>query len=73
MTVTSGVSVTISGLTITGRAPGNYGGGISNGGKLTLEDSTVSDNGATGSHGFIVARLLRHQRGECSRRGKVGE
>jgi hypothetical protein len=43
--VTSGIDVTISGLTITnGIAGGGVGGGIYNGGTLTITNSTLSSN-----------------------------
>ena len=48
-TVGSGSVVSISGITIangsaTGSSPNNRGGGISNGGDLTINDSTISSN-----------------------------
>jgi hypothetical protein len=47
LTVTSGVEVTISGLTITGgRDDSTGGGGIDNSGTLTVTNSTVSGNSA---------------------------
>ncbi len=45
--VSSGTTVTISGLTITGGSA-NQGGGISNAGNLTLDDDVVTNNQAAG-------------------------
>ncbi len=44
--VAAGASVSISGLTITGGASDQAGGGVVNNGTLTLTDSTVSGNAA---------------------------
>jgi predicted outer membrane repeat protein len=53
LSITSADTVTISGLTITG---GNnaFGGGINNAGTLTLTNSTVSGNTASGLGGGIM-------------------
>ena len=45
-TVDSGVTATISGLTIANGYTTNDGGGVSNGGDLTLSDDTVTGNSA---------------------------
>ena len=54
--ITSGIDVTISGLTITnGNSGGDYGGGIYNQGTLTVTNSTLSGNsaGAGGGGGIM--------------------
>jgi hypothetical protein len=45
VSVSSGAAVSISGVTITGGTNGPHGGGLFNGGKLTLAASTVTGNG----------------------------
>jgi predicted outer membrane repeat protein len=45
ISVSPGATVTISGVTITGGTNRRHGGGLFNGGKLTLTASTVSGNG----------------------------
>ncbi len=59
-TVGSGTAVVLSGLTITNGAGSLVGGGISNRGTLTLNNSTVSDNRASsggGIHNFNSGTL----------------
>jgi len=51
----SGGTVLISGVTIQGGSPGHSGGGIRNGGALTLANSTVSDNLASFGGGIFNA------------------
>jgi len=56
--INSGLTVTISGLTIsgghtTGPIPANQGGGIFNSGTLTISNSTISNNVADGDGGGI--------------------
>jgi hypothetical protein len=51
-TVNSGVTATLSGLTITHGKGGFSGGGILNNGTLTVSDSTFSANSVSSSNGF---------------------
>jgi hypothetical protein len=57
VTISSGASVAIIGVTITGAGAGKFfeGGGIDNYGTLTLSDSTVSHNGFVRSRGCCSA------------------
>jgi CSLREA domain-containing protein len=56
--ITSGHTVTISGLTITqGKVAGGSGGGIRNSGTLTISDSTLSGNSAGGDGGGIYTSI----------------
>ncbi len=51
--ISGGTTVTISGVTIeNGNSGDNFGGGIANGGTLTLTNSTVSDNSASSVGGI---------------------
>ncbi|HTT87488.1 MAG TPA: choice-of-anchor Q domain-containing protein, partial [Acidimicrobiales bacterium] len=49
--IATGVTASITGLTITGGSGGG-GGGVNNGGTLTLTDATVADNTAGGGGGI---------------------
>ena len=51
--VASGVTASISGLTINAGSTAANGGGIDNSGSLALTSDTISDNAATGSGGGI--------------------
>ena len=51
--VDSGVTASISGLTITGGTTTGNGGGILNEGMLTIEDSTIQDNSASSYGGGV--------------------
>ena len=52
--ITSTVSVVLSNLTIAGGSAGdNYGGGIANQGSLTILDSVIQDNTASGGGGIF--------------------
>ena len=52
-TVDSGVSVSVSGMTISGGNSASYGGGIFNDGALTVTDCTFTSNSATYDGGGI--------------------
>ena len=54
VTVNSGVTATISALTISGGSASASGGGIINNGTLTLADSTIAGNSASASGGGIA-------------------
>ena len=66
--VDSGVTVVISGLTITGGSTSLDGGGLYNQGNTTLTDCTISgnsaknDGGGIGGDGYGDAHRLHHQR-----------
>ena len=54
--ISSGISASISAMTITGGSTSNFGGGIDNaGGTLTVSDSTFSNNTATTGGGGIYS------------------
>jgi hypothetical protein len=58
VTVAGGVSATIAGVTVNGGSTGFFGGGLFNGGTLTLKDSTVSANAADGGGGIFNGGTL---------------
>lgn len=57
-TVPAGAEVTISGLTISGGASGDRGGGISNAGTLTVTGSNLSGNSGRGGGGISNSSTL---------------
>ena len=52
--VDTGVTASISGLTITGGSAGNGGGLYNDGGDVTLTDCTISGNSASGNGGGVL-------------------
>ena len=55
--IDSGVTATLSGLTITGGNNGDYGGGVDNAGTATLTDCTISGNAGGGLDSSGTATL----------------